>query len=248
MIGTRDFLMIDTQHELMMEMEKLLKDDYILILGDIGLLGFIEDKIYMNNNNEDFKLFTGSFSDNYIMFSSIAFVKKNQELREFLGVDNDKKWKYMLGVCQGDEEGFHMLHIDAFYSLPKWGKTNSIRKLLNCIFTTFDVSMEAEKQGVPFKWGNLVLLYVFEEDYQEYWFKQGKKPKRKRTHIPKGMRHEVFKRDKYTCRECGASKSDGVVLHVDHIVPVSKGGSDELDNLQTLCSDCNLNKSDVIQK
>jgi hypothetical protein len=71
--------------------------------------------------------------------------------------------------------------------------------------------------------------------------------KRKRTRIPRGMRHEVFKRDNYTCVECGAKKEDGATLHVDHKIPVSKGGTDELDNLQTLCSDCNLNKSDVIQ-
>ena len=74
-----------------------------------------------------------------------------------------------------------------------------------------------------------------------------RKPKRKRTNIPRGLRHEVFKRDGYKCVECGASKEDGATLHVDHKIPVSKGGTDELDNLQTLCSDCNLNKSDVIQ-
>lgn len=73
------------------------------------------------------------------------------------------------------------------------------------------------------------------------------KGKRRRTHIPRGLRKEVFKRDNYTCVECGARKSDGATLHVDHKIPVSKGGTDELDNLQTLCSDCNLNKSDVIQ-
>lgn len=73
------------------------------------------------------------------------------------------------------------------------------------------------------------------------------KSKRKRTHIPRGLRKEVFKRDNYTCVECGASKDDGATLHIDHKIPVSKGGTDELDNLQTLCSKCNLNKSDVIQ-
>ena len=73
------------------------------------------------------------------------------------------------------------------------------------------------------------------------------KSKRKRTHVPKGLRKEVFKRDNYTCCECGAKKEDGATLHIDHIIPVSKGGTDELSNLQTLCSDCNLNKSDVIQ-
>ena len=105
------------------------------------------------------------------------------------------------------------------------------------------------------------MLYGLEKRYKEKYNSYGfvcdaqflckvKKStsKRRRTNIPRGMRHEVFKRDNYTCVECGARKDDGATLHVDHIVPVSKGGSDELDNLQTLCSDCNLNKSDVIQK
>lgn len=64
----------------------------------------------------------------------------------------------------------------------------------------------------------------------------------KRTPFTKSIRHEVFKRDDYRCVECGATNQD-VRLHVDHIIPVSQGGSDELDNLQTLCEDCNLAKS-----
>lgn len=74
------------------------------------------------------------------------------------------------------------------------------------------------------------------------------KSKRRKTNVPRGMRHEVFKRDNYTCCECGATKKEGATLHIDHIIPVSKGGTDELSNLQTLCTDCNLNKSDIIQK
>lgn len=74
------------------------------------------------------------------------------------------------------------------------------------------------------------------------------KSKRRKTNVPRGMRHEVFKRDNYTCCECGATKKEGATLHIDHIIPVSKGGTDELSNLQTLCADCNLNKSDIIQK
>jgi hypothetical protein len=49
----------------------------------------------------------------------------------------------------------------------------------------------------------------------------------------------VFKRDRYSCRICGRS---GVVLEVDHVIPVVQGGSDALDNLQTLCFDCNRGK------
>jgi 5-methylcytosine-specific restriction endonuclease McrA len=45
---------------------------------------------------------------------------------------------------------------------------------------------------------------------------------------------------------CGASpaKDPAVTLHVDHIEPWSKGGTTTLDNLQTLCSTCNIGKAD----
>jgi HNH endonuclease/Homing endonuclease associated repeat len=49
----------------------------------------------------------------------------------------------------------------------------------------------------------------------------------------------VFKRDHYRCRICRRS---GIELEVDHKVPVAQGGSDALDNLQTLCFDCNRGK------
>lgn len=59
--------------------------------------------------------------------------------------------------------------------------------------------------------------------------------------LSKKLRFEVFKRDKFTCQYCGKSAPD-VLLHVDHITPVSKGGKDDLLNLVTSCADCNLGK------
>lgn len=61
------------------------------------------------------------------------------------------------------------------------------------------------------------------------------------------LRWHVLQRDRFSCCACGASPAltPGVVLHVDHRVPWSKGGETELDNLQTLCSVCNLGKSNV---
>lgn len=61
------------------------------------------------------------------------------------------------------------------------------------------------------------------------------------------LRWRVLQRDRFTCRACGASPAltSGVELHVDHIVPWSKGGETVLENLQTLCSVCNLGKSNV---
>lgn len=63
----------------------------------------------------------------------------------------------------------------------------------------------------------------------------------RREHIPARLRHEVFKRDNYRCRECGATNKE-TTLEIDHIVPVSKGGSNSLSNLQTLCKKCNRAK------
>lgn len=62
-----------------------------------------------------------------------------------------------------------------------------------------------------------------------------------RKPITKSIRFEVFKRDKFTCQYCG-KKAPDVVLHVDHIDPVSKGGNNDIVNLVTSCFDCNLGK------
>ncbi len=56
------------------------------------------------------------------------------------------------------------------------------------------------------------------------------------------MRVDVLRRDGYRCQMCGRQAAD-VEMHVDHIVPVSRGGTTEISNLQTLCIDCNLGKS-----
>lgn len=59
-----------------------------------------------------------------------------------------------------------------------------------------------------------------------------------------GLWWEVLARDKWTCCSCGRSvKEHGITLHVDHIVPRSKGGTNDKSNLQTLCIKCNIGKS-----
>lgn len=64
-----------------------------------------------------------------------------------------------------------------------------------------------------------------------------------RQPIPNRLRHAVFQKDKYRCRECGRGKEDGVSLEIDHIIPVAKGGTNDINNLQTLCKDCNRGKA-----
>ncbi|MBQ9162350.1 MAG: HNH endonuclease [Clostridia bacterium] len=63
------------------------------------------------------------------------------------------------------------------------------------------------------------------------------------------LRFLVMKRDNFKCCMCGASpaKDPSVELHIDHILPWSKGGETTIDNLQTLCLKCNLGKSNLTQ-
>lgn len=90
------------------------------------------------------------------------------------------------------------------------------------------------------------LLLAAESVYIDYFKIVMKRTKPNRSHKRKGMsnrlRTKIFDRDNYTCQMCGRTIEDGVKLHVDHKIPVSKGGTNDLDNLQTLCSDCNMGK------
>lgn len=83
-----------------------------------------------------------------------------------------------------------------------------------------------------------------------WWNKFGgnfspKSNRRNRAPISRALRHEVFKKSNYTCAECGKTNKE-TILCVDHIIPVSQGGTDELDNLQCLCEECNQAKSNRI--
>ncbi|MHC4267863.1 MAG: homing endonuclease associated repeat-containing protein [Planctomycetota bacterium] len=61
------------------------------------------------------------------------------------------------------------------------------------------------------------------------------------------LRFIVMRRDDFKCRICGRSPATqtGLELQVDHIVPWSKGGETFIENLQTLCFDCNQGKSNL---
>lgn len=61
------------------------------------------------------------------------------------------------------------------------------------------------------------------------------------------LRFEILSRDNFTCQYCGRKAPD-VILHIDHIQPLSKGGSSSKNNLTTACQECNYGKSDVLLK
>ena len=72
--------------------------------------------------------------------------------------------------------------------------------------------------------------------------------KEQRSLMTSGLRLKIKERDNYTCRICGNSThcEPNLLLEIDHIIPVAKGGTTIEENLQTLCWKCNRAKSDKI--
>lgn len=63
-------------------------------------------------------------------------------------------------------------------------------------------------------------------------------PKPIKRQLPESVRDAVFARDGRVCDECGATDD----LSIDHRIPESKGGGDDLGNLRVLCRPCNSRK------
>jgi hypothetical protein len=92
-------------------------------------------------------------------------------------------------------------------------------------------------------------------EFSEYQFREVKAKKtaadkgRKRSHISKAMRFEIFQRDNFRCYYCGRHKSElppRVHLDLDHKKPHVDGGEDSFENLVAACSDCNNGKANKV--
>ncbi len=66
-----------------------------------------------------------------------------------------------------------------------------------------------------------------------------------RISIPSAVRKYVFERNNYQCQSCGKQYGE-TDLTIDHIIPLARGGSNDISNLQTLCFSCNCKKTDSI--
>jgi hypothetical protein len=102
-------------------------------------------------------------------------------------------------------------------------------------------------------WNKALLAFAAFIDDDAHLREQSRESAAERGRLPRKinwrLRATVLIRDNCLCRMCGASpaKDPAVTLHVDHIVPWSKGGHTREDNLQTLCSVCNIGKGNLSQ-
>lgn len=98
-------------------------------------------------------------------------------------------------------------------------------------------------------WRNALRMFVDWANDQNIPMESREQSDRQSRKTPRNvnwrLRAQVLMRDEARCRLCGASPRDGAKLHVDHVVPWSKGGETVLANLQILCEQCNIGKSDL---
>jgi len=66
----------------------------------------------------------------------------------------------------------------------------------------------------------------------------------KRRTLNNSLRYDIMKKDNFKCRLCGNSPAidSSVTLEIDHKIPLTKGGLNSIDNLQTTCKKCNSGK------
>jgi predicted restriction endonuclease len=98
------------------------------------------------------------------------------------------------------------------------------------------------------------ILDIGNKDQCQEYLKQSKKDNshnhsnpqaRKRAWLPFSLRQQVAAKCKYKCLSCGRSVHE-TKCHVDHIVPLARGGGDDINNLALLCEHCNLRKGSKI--
>lgn len=133
-------------------------------------------------------------------------------------------------------------------TLEKEGRTPQRKDL-----STYGFPISGDTYARRFGSWKKALIRAYESVTKEHLDEDGpiegepeKAEARKSRTLSLRKRFFVLKRDGFTCKMCGAN-GPGVKLEVDHIVPVAEGGSDSLDNLQTLCFECNRGKRDSIQ-
>lgn len=93
----------------------------------------------------------------------------------------------------------------------------------------------------PPRWLNLGLAQIESRAWYEWHWRRGRVPGIERDKLSPTQRAEVIARDGYLCGLCGGEVEPDDV-HIDHIVPIARGGRDALENLQVAHSRCNLRK------
>ena len=135
-----------------------------------------------------------------------------------------------------------------FYKRKKIPIKFNLKNKLNYEVYGFIKKIRKRKEELIIQSGNTSILIYFSEIDESTIFPVDFEPIKfyNRIRLSEEQRQMIFQRDNFQCRY----KLDGCLvgenLQIDHIIPVSKGGTNNDDNLVTACSNCNLKKGGKI--
>ena len=143
---------------------------------------------------------------------------------EIIKIQEKIKNRELLRVESGDYGSSYYMYEDNLYKFDRGDYTDEQRLLL--ILELED----KERQN-------------FERLKRKFSLSQETEKTPRRDAIPESVRIAVWRRDEGKCAKCGSRKN----LEYDHIIPISKGGSNTVRNIELLCEECNRKKRDNIE-
>ena len=204
------------------KLEKLSLDDVLLAKIDENFLFYENLLLRVEQNNQAYERYCKKYS----ALGSTMTAEKSKalkiSLRTFLKLE--KKLCEKSKLCPQLSTA---IYIKASYTSPQ-GR-NSYYK---------------EKTFPYTEMVNAYQTYIDLKNRQQEYSYQVKIERAKMTD---SLRYNILKRDEFRCQLCGATAQEGAKLHVDHIIPVSKGGKTVSANLRTLCDRCNIGKSNKME-
>ncbi len=170
----------------------------------------------------------------------------NKHIYDFIGIE-DLILEYVLGSGLKDYKNYSKKLTDAIKKAqPK--NQSDIREVVYRSSSSFFIFNETTRDRfwTKFPWEEVLIgqTKTINEESKTQSSKIATKIARRRKSISQKIRLLILDRDGYRCQLCGKTAKD-TQLEVDHKVAVANGGTDSLDNLWTLCIDCNRGKSDL---
>lgn len=231
--------------------------DILLICSAIALIVAVVALIFIV-----IKILSSPFCYPYFTYKFDVSGKRNVDLADLLDqfLCLDRNWtdvvqhQNFIEQWKRDSEGYidrcmlkkrrarqYLASVDdanAFQFITVRGQTRYRQK--NYVKHAYKVSVPDKMLSVSWEWLNerhrQLALINFETTLKKYH------SNKQRRLMTKSLRKSIMERDNYTCQLCGKYMPDEVGLHIDHIVPVAKGGKTVPSNLRVLCSKCNGKK------
>ena len=189
--------------------------------------------------------------DPYSYFGGLVIQDKNSYEFLFQSLESNRQLypKYMNEIAALPTEipkEVCRKHTRVPYLFINWNEKRLIKKatVVPILDSTvyFHVRYTSPKGRNSYSKGYACMLSQLSANYYQHVITDSMKAFQ-RSLMTDSLRYDVLKRDGFRCVLCGRTANDGVVLHVDHILPIARGGKTEKSNLRTLCEYCNLGKS-----